>query len=205
MFKMKNVLFTGAHPDDIEIGSAGFLVKLLKNEKKVSCVVFSNCEEQEGNKGITKEFFKSMKTLGVNGEVKLLNFQNTKLYLSREKIRRVLERMKKTLKPELIVTHSVGNLHQDHKIVSEECLRVFRYSTIIAYEDPKSTVNFQPNLFVSLSEEEFNKKIEAIKCYKTQLRRKYYSPEIFATFCRMRGVQAGVKYAEGFEIVRMIL
>ena len=195
-------LFVGAHPDDIEIGSGGFLIKSLEEKKECFVIVFSDCEEQKGNKGISKEFKKAMETLGV--KYKLYHLKNTKLPKNSEKIRKILEKIKKEKKPELIITHSLSSIHQDHKTVAEECRRVFRFESLISYEDPKSTRKFNPSLYVPLSEKMLNKKIEILNIYQTQKRRSYFGPEIFKTIARKRGIECGIIYAEAYEIVRLI-
>lgn len=196
-------LFIGAHVDDIEIGATGFLIKSLTKEIECSVLVFSDCENQPGNKGISKEFKKSMKILGVNNYF-LLDLPNTKFPASSDKIREVLENFKKEKKPKLVVTHSTSSIHQDHLAVARECQRVFRYISVISYEDFKSTPYFVPNLYVPLSEEIMRKKKEAANAYKTQLKRLYYSPENLETLAKKRGIEAGISFAEAYEIIRLI-
>lgn len=195
-------LFVGAHPDDIEIGSGGFLIKSLEERKKCFVIVFSDCEKQEGNKGVSKEFQKVMEKLGI--KYRLYHLENTNLPKNSEKIRKILEKTKKEKKPELVITHSLSSIHQDHKTVAEECRRVFRFKSLINYEDPKSTRNFEPSMYVPLSKKILNKKIEILNTYQTQKRRSYFGPEIFKTVARKRGIECGTEYAEAYEITRLI-
>lgn len=39
---MKNILVIGAHPDDIEIGCTGTILKLKEEGKKVYCLIMTN-------------------------------------------------------------------------------------------------------------------------------------------------------------------
>lgn len=196
-------LFIGAHVDDLEVGATGLLIKSLLKEIECGVLVFSDCEDQPGNEGISKEFKKSMKILGVNNYF-LLNFPNTKFPASSDKIREVLEDFKNEKKPKLVITHSLGSIHQDHLTVAIECQRVFRYISVISYEDFKSTPHFIPHLYIPLSEEVMRKKIKAANAYKTQLRRPYYNSENLETLAKKRGIEARTKFAEAYEIIRLM-
>ncbi|MBU0899141.1 MAG: PIG-L family deacetylase [Nanoarchaeota archaeon] len=197
-----NILFVGAHPDDVEMGASGLLVKM---SEKAECrvLVFSDCEEQPGNQGISQEFQNAMSILGVK-ESKLLNFPNTRLPEKNNEIRQVLEETKKEFNPDIVVIHDIDTLHQDHRTVSEECLRVFRNSSVLMYEDMKSVENFKPNLIVSLTPEQFNKKLQALDCYKTQERRYYYDLETIKSLARVRGKQMNAEIGEAYKIHRFI-
>jgi len=199
------VMFLGAHPDDIESGAAGLIMR-MSSKAEISLLVFSDCEEQPGNRGITKEFEESMKVLGIDKEnFKLLDFPNTKFPQNQERIRDTLEKYGKEWKPDVIVTHSILNTHQDHKTLTEEALRVFRNKSIIMYEDLKSTPDFVPNLILSLTREQFEEKLGVLRCYKTQARRYYFDPDYITSLAKVRGKQMGVEFGEAFHIHRFIL
>jgi LmbE family N-acetylglucosaminyl deacetylase len=202
MFKLKKVFFFGAHPDDVELGASGLMMRLIDKNIAIKSIVFSNCEEQPGNEGITEEWKNSMKKLGVK-DCKMYEFPNTRLPKHSDDIREILEKLKRE-KPSLIVTHSLHTIHQDHKTISTECERVFRNTSMICFEDVKSTPNFYPKLFVELTSEEVKRKIDLLMGFKTQLRRYYHKPEIIRSLLIYRGAQVGVKYAEAFEVVRLV-
>jgi len=202
MLRLKKVLFACAHPDDNQYGACGLILKLIKNAVDVESVVFSTCERQPGNKGITQEWETVVKELGIK-KFKIYDFQETKLPKYSDEIREILEGFKKD-KISLIVTHSLDSINQDHKTVAEECNRVFRNNSMICYEHIKSEPNFKPNFFVELTPEEVEKKIRILMRFKTQHRRYYHKPDLFKSIMRFRGAQAGVKYAEAFEVVRLI-
>jgi len=196
-------LFIGAHPDDIEIGSGGFLIQSIQNGIECCIITFSDCSEQKGNKGIIEEYKQSMDYLGID-DYFLYHLPNTKLPDHNDEIRDILEKIKIKNDIDLVVTHSVHSIHQDHKIVGEECRRVFRYSNLISYEDPKSTSQyFRPQLYISLSEKILKKKLELLNIYRSQLRRDVYGTNIFENIARVRGVEIGTKAAEAYEIIRI--
>ena len=197
---MERILFLSAHPDDFEAGAGGFFTKVRGSGKECFNLVFSECSEQKGNEGIVKEFHESMKTLGIDkGSFELLDFPNTKLPEDSEKIREAMERVREEFRPDTIFTHDIENLHQDHKCVTEQALRVFKTHSILFYQDMKSTPHFTPSMFAQLTKEQLEKKIKALECYKTQLRRYYHDMEFVRAIARVNGKRINAEFAEGFR------
>ena len=196
---MKRVLFLSAHPDDFETGAGGLLSKMANHIEPFN-LVFSECSEQKGNEGIVKEFHESMKALGLKeSQFRLLSFPNTRLPESADKIREVMEQSREEFKPDTILTHDIENLHQDHKCVAEQALRVFKTESVLFYQDLKSTPHFTPNVFIPLPKESLERKIKALECYKTQFRRYYHDMEFVRATARVWGKRIGAEFAEAFR------
>lgn len=197
---MKRILFLGAHADDFESGAGGLFLKLAG---KADCfhIAFSACLEQPGNENCLEEFHESMKTLGMaKDKFGLFDIPNTKYPENAAKIREILEECKRNFKPDVIVTHDMKNVHQDHKCVTEQVLRVFKTQSILMYEDLKSTPHFTPNLVVALTKEQLERKIKALECYKSQFRRYYHDMEYVKAIARVRGKRINAEFGEGFNI-----
>jgi hypothetical protein len=58
---------------------------------------------------------------------------------------------------------------------------------------------------VKLEQHHLDKKIEALKEYRSQSHRDYMSEDFISSLARTRGVQVGTKYAEAFEVIRFIV
>lgn len=203
LFKNDKILLVGPHPDDIEYGCGGTVAKYSKNND-VRSIVFAPCLEDPLNAGILEEHEKAMRILGAK-EILKEELPRDNLELHTQQMRNILYDLKMKLDPDLVICPSLGDLHQDHKAVGNCCLTVFRdTATLFAYEITRSTKDFNPSLFVQLSEENLQKKLEALRCYKTQYRRSYFRPSAFKALAIVRGCQVNVKYAEAFEIMRMI-
>ena len=197
---MKRVLFIGAHADDFESGAAGLFLKL---SGKAECfhIAFSACLEQPGNENCLQEFQESMKALGIpKDRFMLFDMPNTKYPENAARIREILEENRGPFNPDVIVTHDLKNLHQDHRCVTEQVLRVFKTQSILMYEDLKSTPHFTPNLIVSLTKEQIERKIKALECYKSQFRRYYHDMEYVKSVARVRGKRINAEFGEGFNI-----
>ena len=116
-----------------------------------------------------------------------------------------LIKLRNELKPDLVFLPMLNDIHQDHCTISEEGIRAFKKSTVLAYEVPWNNLFLENNLFIELTEEQLQKKIDALKAYKSQYFRSYANEEFIRSLAIVRGVQGRSKYAETFNIIRMYL
>jgi len=202
---MRTALYLGAHPDDVEIGCGGTIVKKAEFEEPV-VVVFSDCDMNSGlsftGEEITEELQNSMGILGVN-RYSVLNFWNSRLPAQSNEIRACIEELRRDIRPDVVYLPSLKDQHQDHRTLAIEGLRAFRYGNeeIRAYEISTTPMKFNPTVFVNI-EGVMDIKIKAMLCYKTQYERLHFDEKIFRAQSAFRGVQMGSAYAEGFELIR---
>jgi N-acetylglucosamine malate deacetylase 1 len=112
--------------------------------------------------------------------------------------------LKKDIQPDLILTPSVNDIHQDHSTVSNEAVRAFKFSTILCYELPWNNFNFATACFSKLENRHLDAKIAALKVYKSQAHRSFVDEDFMRSLARTRGVQMGAHYAEAFEVIRWL-
>jgi LmbE family N-acetylglucosaminyl deacetylase len=70
---------------------------------------------------------------------------------------------------------------------------------------PWNNINFQTVSFVHLSERHIQTKLKSVKCYRSQLGKKYANEDFIKGLARTRGVQCGMDYAETFEVIRWVI
>jgi N-acetylglucosamine malate deacetylase 1 len=112
---------------------------------------------------------------------------------------------RQNLNPDLVLMPSLNDIHQDHATIAQEGLRAFKGSTILGYELIWNNLTFNTTAFIDLNEEQIQKKCDSLKEYKSQASRDYMSEDFIFSLAKTRGVQIGVKYAESFEVVRLVL
>jgi LmbE family N-acetylglucosaminyl deacetylase len=201
-----NVLFVGAHTDDIEHGAGGLFCRaLLGKEHSVQYLSFSRCTDLARNKNIVGDQDRVEQHIQQHGgQVLMLDLPNRRLPDHAELIRERLERTRDTFNPDVVFTHWEHDIHQDHRVVAEESIRVFRNGTIMAYECVRSCPGFAPNAFYALDDDDVTAKINLLSMYKTQKGMYYLARSATRTLASVRGVAIGQKYAEGFIAVRMV-
>lgn len=202
--KSMNILVIGAHPDDMEIACGGTLAKLCDAGHNIWGLVVSSGEMGGNSPSRLKEAKKSSEFLGLS-RLEIRDFPDTRLDHFILEITKQIEMIVDELKPDVVFTHSIHDLHQDHRSVHDATLRACRnLSTILCYESPSTTQDFQPNAFIDI-ESYMDIKIESIREHKDQNKKRYVQPDQVFGNAIFRGTQAKLKQAEGFEAIRIAL
>lgn len=210
MKEFNRVLVLAPHTDDGEIGCGGSISKFVEEGKEVFYAAFSICQKSVP-KGwppniLKKEVGDATRVLGIpKKNLFVYNYEVRTFPLHRQEILEDLIKLKTRLKPDLIFLPSPNDLHQDHKTIAEEGIRAFKLFTILGYEEPWNNISFKTRTFIPLEKKHINKKIKALKCYRTQYSRKYLDDGFVWGLARTRGTQIEGKYAEAFEVLRWII
>jgi LmbE family N-acetylglucosaminyl deacetylase len=194
-----NVLVLSPHTDDGELGAGGTIAKLVENGSQLNYFAFSAPREV-----LIEECSKALNVLGVE-TFKIFDFKVRYFPKQRQEILEILFDYNEKNKPDLVLTPSPNDLHQDHQTVTNEALRAFKHSTILGYELPWNNIIFRENCFITLEERHVKKKIQALWNYKSQIsRRHYFDKEYLIGLTRSRGTQIQEKYAEAFEAIKIV-
>jgi len=200
----KKILAIAPHIDDVELGLGGTIAKLIgSNEIYYIGLSFPPLVNEAV---LLNEFHDSIRILGLEEEnVILKNFNPRDLFSSRIEILDFFYQFAKKVKPDVVFIPSSGDIHQSHEVVFSEARRALKFSTILGYELPWNTMKFNMDVFITLSQDEINKKAAAVNAYKTQKERIFFSNDIVMDLARVRGKQIGHQYAECFELIRLIV
>ena len=202
------VLAIGAHPDDIEIGCAGTILKLIEQGavKELTWVVLS------GEDGRAEEARRSAEALldGVDrSEVVVCDFPDGFFPYEGKRIKDFFERLKVDLSPDVVLTHQRGDLHQDHRLSCELTWNTFRDHLILEYEVPKYDGDMSaPNAFVPLSERLGQRKIDHLMShFGSQRSKRWFGEDVFSSLLRLRGMECNspTSYAEAFFCRKAVL
>jgi len=204
------ILILAPHTDDGEFGCGGSISKWVDEAEKVYYVAFSSAEKSVPA-GMPKDILKkevreATKVLGISSDnLILFDYPVREFPSHRQQILEDMIRLGNELKPELVLLPSTADTHQDHQVISQEGFRAFKKTSMIGYEMPYNNLSFSTNLFVTLEERHVNRKVEALKCYKSQFSRIYATEDFVRSLVRVRGAQIGVEYAEVFEVIRWVI
>lgn len=212
--KKRNVLAVGAHGDDIEIGCGGVVAKHAKAGDNVYMLIMTTPEYTNYDGKVLREkaegaieTIEGVKQLGA--KLVQLEFQTKNVPYSGESVEAINEVIDK-YDIDLIYTHWLHDTHQDHMRTTKSVFSAARYvSTILMYEPEypagRSYLGFRNQYYVDITDT-FEDKMNAIKKHASQIKK--YEPDGFLEAiearCRHRGYQIGSKYAETFEVLRMI-
>jgi N-acetylglucosamine malate deacetylase 1 len=204
------ILFVGAHPDD-ETSAAGTLFKMQEKGAEIFILVLSPCVISSIQVGILpmaleKEFNQSMAILKISeSHIFKAGFESRKFSYYRQEILDEIISVGKKVNPSVIITMHSTDTHQDHCVVSKECTRAFPYKTILGTEIPKNPICSKHKCFVHLEKRHVKRKIECVRCYKSQLKRVNNSEKEATAALILRGSQSGGGFAEAFEVISLHL
>ncbi len=221
-----NVLAVGAHPDDLELLCGGTLALYSQNGHKIFM-----CQALNGNLGhekIPRDELRDIRRQEAINAAKIINAESMTIDIDDMDIHDTQETRLKMAEiirkadPDVIITHSPDDYHTDHNITSGVVFNSSFASTLpqlktetpcnkkitpIYYMDTVVGVNFQPEEYVDITDVIEIKK-EMFSCHKSQVswlkeHHKIDMIEFMYSFARFRGMQCGVKYAEGFKQLKV--
>jgi len=205
----KRALLLGAHTDD-EFGCSGTILRLLEEGVEVYYAVFSTCEESVPDSWpsdtLYQELLRATECLGIQRDHLFVYHYPVRHFPEhRQEILEELVRLRNQIQPDLVLLPASVDIHQDHRVISEEGIRAFKHSTILGYELPMNNIEFRHACYIELQERHMKRKIESLMCYASQAFRNYRNEEFIRGLGRVRGVQSNGTYAEAFEVIRFII
>jgi LmbE family N-acetylglucosaminyl deacetylase len=196
------VLAIGAHPDDVEIGCGGILLRHLASGDQVNILTLTGGEVG----GVVSE-----RTLESQRAAELMSARlffgdlaDTRVSVSDGGVAiGLIERVIAETNPSIIYTHSRHDVHQDHRNVHQATLVAARkVPHVYCYQAPSANIEFHPTRFVAV-DEWVDRKLEVIGAYSSQVKiRRYLQEDMLLATVRYWSRFGSSRYAEPLEIVR---
>jgi N-acetylglucosamine malate deacetylase 1 len=202
----ETVVAIGAHPDDLEIGIGGTLAKLQRNGAHVVMCVVSIPKDYEVRR---REAEEGAKILGcelkilVDGEAKRIEDMKTCDLVG------MLDATIRQYQPAAVLTHSSADFHNDHLLIYNACLPTqrLRYFDMFCYHPTNCRpvpIAFHPRAYVDISAT-IDAKMHAITAHSSQFGERGLDTSMYREFAHVNGRMIGVDYAEGLDVVKLIL
>ena len=205
---LRRVLAIGAHSDDLEIGCGGTILSLTRANPglAVDWVVFAASGDRAA------EARRSAKVLlagAAASSIEVLGFRDGYLPHTAAEVKDAFEELKGRVQPDLVLTHTRDDLHQDHRLVCELTWNTFRDHVVLEFEIPKWDGDTgRPNVYVPLEESVVEEKLDLLGGhFDTQRGKDWYDIEVFRGLMRIRGMEcrAPSGYAEAFVARKLSL
>jgi LmbE family N-acetylglucosaminyl deacetylase len=201
-----NILAIGAHPDDIEFGCGGSLIKYTRKGHRLSLLVMTGgglggpADVRMTEQAAAKEI------LGAE-EIFWGGFDDTHLAVGIEMIRKI-ERVIESVRPEFIFCNFPDDTHQDHRHLAQAIMSATRYIRNVLFFEGPTTQNFNPQVYVDI-DETLEAKLEALRAHRSQVMKTNIEGlsiiEVARSSANFRGIQGRVKYAEAFHSLRLFI
>jgi LmbE family N-acetylglucosaminyl deacetylase len=204
----KRILAVGAHPDDVELGCSGTLLRMMQEGAEIDIVI---CRDDNAPKPsvwrdretMQREYQKAESLFGLKFNIlkNPITEDGRPVFEHNSTTVKMLDDIVQSAKYDLVITHSSGDHHQDHQntfSVVNSALRRYQGEFWLMEGGPYSNKNqqFKPNVFVDITEQ-IDKKIELVSCYDS-----YFSDTLLHNIkglAAYRGQMLNAKYAEAFE------
>ena len=219
----QNVVVIAPHPDDETLGLGGSIKRLTMNSARVSILIVSGhlpplYKKKEFDQTLS-ESKKVFKHLGVR-DYEFLKIPATKVNdIPVATLNKSISKFITNRRPDTVFI-PFPDRHIDHRVIFDSSIvacrpinkkapkNVFLYETLSEthWNVPNVEPSFNPTVFINI-EETIKDKISALKLYKSQINSTTPSRSVEAveSLAKFRGSQNGCKYAESFQIVRMVI
>lgn len=212
------VLVIAAHPDDEVLGCGGTVIRHKEKGDVIESLIVCESESLRYKNALVnmdEALRRAAMILGISKSHKL-NMPDQKLdTFSLVDIITPIEKVIESFKPNIIYVQSGCDLNRDHRIVFEAASIAFRpvedyIRDILAYYVGGSTdwatpVTFHADTWIDITKE-LDRKIEAMKCYKSELRQYPHprSERAIRNIAHYMGNQCCLEAAEAFMTIRRI-
>ncbi|HSM92197.1 MAG TPA: tetratricopeptide repeat protein [Anaeromyxobacteraceae bacterium] len=197
------VLAIGAHPDDIELGTAGFLMKLKDSGARVYGLTLTRGEKGGDPGRRPREAERATGFIGLDG-YRILDFPDTGLGERIPALRAAIEERIREVGATLVLTHTDVDVHGDHRAVHAATREAARgVPTVLCYEDVSTSKEFDPNYFVDITGY-IEDHLKAVAFHRSQEHRTYMDPEVVRGRAAHRGMQIGASFAMAFRTLNLV-
>jgi LmbE family N-acetylglucosaminyl deacetylase/tetratricopeptide (TPR) repeat protein len=202
-FVGQTVLAIGAHPDDIELGAAGFLMKLKDSGARVYGLTMTRGEKGGDPARRPQEAERATSFIGLDGYW-VLDFPDTGLGERVPALREAIEAKIREVGATLVLTHTDVDVHGDHRAVHAATREAARaVPTVLCYEDVSTSKEFVPNYFVDISDY-IEPHLKAVAFHRSQDHRTYMDPQVVRGRAAHRGMQVGTSFAMAFRTLNLV-
>lgn len=226
--RYKKILAFFAHPDDEALAAGATISKLTTSGCEVHVAIPNTGIHSRRN--IEDQFLRDQKLSNLRSDCEkalaVLGVRLENIYLGEFSDNEIdkhtllelihwLEDLIKKVQPEAIITHHRFCTNIDHQYCHEAAVVATRpgvdsHMPIFCGEIPSSTgylkpAQWEPNLFVEVSEEDVQTKIKSMEAYETEARPDPHprSPEVLRALAKVRGSESGFFFAEAFMVQRL--
>ncbi|MEV4596446.1 PIG-L family deacetylase [Amycolatopsis sp. NPDC049253] len=204
--QLGSVVVLGAHCDDIAIGAGGTLLTLCEQRPglRVDALVLSGGgTEREAEERAALAAF----CPGGDLDVTVLKLPDGRLPAHWDEAKNALEDLKQRTDPDVVFAPRTVDAHQDHRGLAQLVPTVYRGYLALGYEIVKWDGDLgRLPAYVPLADEVAEQKVRLLQeHYASQRHRPWYDREAFLGLARIRGIECQQRYAEAFEVNKLVL
>lgn len=198
--KEKSVLAIGSHPDDIEWGCAGTLLRLAKSGYRIYFYVATVGESGGDPEMRRTEQYYAVDAIRIE-HIFWGGFKDRYIPDDHSVVKSIEDAIKQS-NPTYILTHFPKDSHQDHRAIANATISAARDNCNILLYESSSSLEFIPLLYVNI-QSQIDEKLRILEGFYSQADRNLKRSVL--TIAQFRGLESGTRYAEAFNAVRLLL
>jgi LmbE family N-acetylglucosaminyl deacetylase len=202
------LLCLGAHCDDVEIGCGATVLDLLARGVRLEvawCVLGSTPPRAAEARASAQAFLEG----AAEARIDVQGFRDGHFPWQGSALKEWFETLKALPRPDLILTHTRDDRHQDHREVCGLTWNTFRDHLILEYEIPKWDGDLgRPAVYVPVSEAALERKIDLLhRHFPSQAGKHWFDRDTFRGLARLRGLESNspTRFAEAFHAPKLVL
>nr|WP_246253492.1 PIG-L family deacetylase [Isoptericola chiayiensis] len=198
-----HVIGLAAHPDDLEIGCGGTLLRLgARPGASAAFLTLTGSSER------TEEARRAAAAVWPGARSTFAGLPDGRLPGHWDAVKQTLHDFAaSTPPPDVVLAPRYDDAHQDHRLLGRLVTTVWRDALVLHYEIPKWDGDLgRPSTYVRLSKEVALRKLEILdECYPSQVGHDWWDRETFGGLMRMRGIECRSHYAEAFVVPKAVI
>ena len=200
-----NILAIGAHPDDIEFGCGGTLLKYSRQGHGIYLLVLTD-GSVGGDPQVRKKEQAQAADFLCAKELFWGGVKDTELFDNRDLILKI-ETVVRQIKPDIVFLNYYDDVHQDHRAAAQTGVSATRYIREVLFYEVPTTQHFEPDIFIDIKDV-LDEKLQLLKLHASQVDKTHVEDltilESVQSCANFRGFQGRVKFAEGFKALRIL-
>lgn len=205
--KSLRILALGAHPDDIEAGCGGTLIKYAQAGHEIYLMVLTEGEQGEPAPGVRKAEQEQAAKFLFAKKIYWGGCEDAHVPQGYDIVQRI-EAVAEEVKPNFIFVHYGEDTHQDHRHLAMNTMSATRYTKNVLFYEGPTTQNFSPTVYVDI-ESVLEDKVLALMSHSSQVTKTNIEGLTISDFVRsaahFRGFQGRVNNAEAFVPLRLFI
>jgi len=201
------ILALGAHPDDIEAGCGGTLIKYAQSGHQIFLMVLTGGEQGEPAPGVRKAEQEQAAKILCAEKIFWGGCEDAHVPLGYDIVQQI-EAVVEEVKPNFIFVHYGEDTHQDHRHLAMSTMSATRYTKNVLFYEGPTTQNFSPTVYVDI-ESVLEDKVLALMSHSSQVNKTNIEGLTITDFVRsaaqFRGFQGRVNNAEAFVPLRLFI
>ncbi|MCX7661284.1 MAG: PIG-L family deacetylase [Candidatus Omnitrophica bacterium] len=145
-----NILAIGSHPDDIEFGCGGTLIKYKRAGHKIFLLVITDGSFGGDPYVRRTEQIEASKFLGAE-RLFWGDLRDTEVMDNRELIQKI-ESVVKEVNADIVFLNYPDDVHQDHRATAYAGVSATRYIQEVLFYEVPTTQHFEPDIFVDIQD-----------------------------------------------------